>query len=77
MRQIDRLGRMIALVCDRDDLLAQIEREQQLRGMGNQAYDAHPVTVMPAPSETASERARLAAEYARGWHRLEGLLLSR
>ena len=75
------LRRMVALVRDRDDLLAQIEREQQLRGVGNEAYDAHSVTVvMPVPSETASARAPHAPRPpspACGWHRLEGLLLSR
>ena len=51
---------MVALVGDRDDLLAQIEREQQLGGVGNEAYDAHPVTVMPVPSENEIERRLLA-----------------
>ena len=48
---------MVALVGDRDDLIAQIERKQQFRGMGNEAYNAHSVTVMPVPSRIATERA--------------------
>ena len=52
---------MVALVGDRDDLIAQIERKQQLGGVGDEAYDAHPVTVMPVPSENPIERAALLA----------------
>ena len=43
-------GRMVALVRHRDHLLAEIEREEQLRGVGHEAYNAHSVTVMPRRS---------------------------
>jgi hypothetical protein len=68
---------MVALVGDCYDLVAQIEREQQLGGVGDEAYNAHPVTVMPVPSENEIERRLLAMRSARRWHRLKGLLLSR
>jgi hypothetical protein len=51
---------MVTLVGDCDDLLAQIERKQQLGGVGDEAYNAHPVTVMPVPSENEIERRLLA-----------------
>jgi 4a-hydroxytetrahydrobiopterin dehydratase len=56
---------MIALVCDRDNLIAQTEREQQLGGVRNEAHDAHPVTVLPLLTDNEIEPRLAMSEWRR------------
>ena len=44
---------MVALVRDRDDLLAEAEREQELGRVGHEADDAHPPTLRAIPRRLA------------------------
>ncbi len=41
VRQLERAGRIVALVRDADHVVAEAEREQQLGGVGHEAHDAH------------------------------------
>ena len=60
---------MVALVRDRDNLIAEAEREQQLGGVGDEADDPHPVTVMPLL--TNDEIGDGSPQARPRWHRLK------
>ena len=54
LRQLERLRRVVALVRHPHHLLAEAEREQQLGRVGDEAHDAHALTVRarrPAPGD--------------------------